>query len=111
MIDNVYIVDRAMIDCIIYSYSRLYIVMDLLHEHCMNNVQTALLLPLRSIIITPSTPLCEEIRAIVSSISATVDGSTVSGPALITTVYEWMRRRGMVMAMAVLLSASHRCNN
>ena len=56
--------------------------------------------------MVPSTPLCEEIRAIVSSISATVDGSTVSGPALITTVYKWMRRRGMVMAMAVHLIIS-----
>ena len=34
-------------------------------------------------IMTPSTPLCEEIRAIVSSISAMVDGSTVSGALMI----------------------------
>ena len=35
-------------------------------------------IPLRSMINTPSTPLCEEIRAIVSSISAAVDDSTAS---------------------------------
>ena len=37
-----------------------------------------MVLPRQSIIITPSTPLCEDIRAIVSSISATVDESTPS---------------------------------
>ena len=35
-------------------------------------------IPLRSMINTPSTPLCEEIRAIVSSISAAVDDSTAA---------------------------------
>jgi len=40
-------------------------------------------IPLRSMINTPSTPLCEEIRAIVSSISAAVDDSTAASEELI----------------------------
>jgi hypothetical protein len=39
--------------------------------------------PRRSIIITPSTPLCDEIRAIVSSISAMVDDSMASGEIIV----------------------------
>ena len=46
-------------------------------------------IPLRSMINTPSTPLCEEIRAIVSSISAAVDDSTAASlEELISTFCE-----------------------
>lgn len=43
-------------------------------------------IPLRSMINTPSTPLCEEIRAIISSISAAVDDSTSSLEELILII-------------------------
>lgn len=55
-----------------YSLSKL---VDDIHKKIEKPYMT---IPLRSMINTPSTPLCEEIRAIVSSISAAVDDSTAA---------------------------------
>lgn len=60
-----------------------------------NSIETV---PRRSMMMTPSTPLCEEIRAIVSSISAIVDDTTASEESIlfrlffdITGYEEWRR--------------------